>query len=181
MKDKLKRKEKRVGRLVDIICCYVSHNLVDATQLVPLMKGIYTALEDMVFKDKVEEKKTSAFQSPAADKRTEPMAAEPVEPAAAEPKQWGQVVAGKLIPAVPIEESITPDQNYIICLEDGKKFKMMKRHLKSSYGMTPNDYRKRWGLPQDYPMVSPGYRALRREVAKRIGLGSPENWGGGVR
>jgi predicted transcriptional regulator len=72
-------------------------------------------------------------------------------------------------PAVPINRSVHDD--YIICLEDGKKLKMLKRYLRSTYGMTPDDYRKRWGLPADYPMVAPSYAARRSEFAKRIGLG----------
>ncbi len=73
-------------------------------------------------------------------------------------------------PAVPIRKSITPD--YIICLEDGKKLKMLKRHLKTSYNMTPEEYRERWGLPPDYPMVAPNYAKQRRALAKKIGLGT---------
>lgn len=72
-------------------------------------------------------------------------------------------------PAVPIKKSITPE--YLICLEDGKKLKMLKRHLKSQYDMTPDEYRERWGLGADYPMVAPNYADQRRELAKQIGLG----------
>ncbi len=72
-------------------------------------------------------------------------------------------------PAVPIKQSVKPD--YIICLEDGKKQKMIKRHLKTAHGMTPDDYRKRWGLPGDYPPVSPNYAKQRSALAKKIGLG----------
>ena len=75
----------------------------------------------------------------------------------------------ELKPAVPIKKSVTPD--HIICLEDGKKLKMLKRHLKTSYNMTPEDYRERWGLASDYPMVAPNYAAKRQELAKKIGLG----------
>ncbi|WP_018631649.1 MucR family transcriptional regulator [Neomegalonema perideroedes] len=75
----------------------------------------------------------------------------------------------ELKPAVPVKKSVTPD--YIICLEDGKKLKMLKRHLKTAYNMTPDDYRARWGLPADYPMVAPNYALKRQELAKRIGLG----------
>ncbi|MGE4371949.1 MAG: MucR family transcriptional regulator [Xanthobacter sp.] len=75
----------------------------------------------------------------------------------------------ELKPAVPIKKSVTPD--YIICLEDGKKFKSLKRHLRTSYGMTPEDYREKWGLPKDYPMVAPAYAAARSELAKNMGLG----------
>lgn len=73
-------------------------------------------------------------------------------------------------PAVPIKRSITPD--YLICLEDGKKLKMLKRHLRSAYGMSPDDYRERWGLPADYPMVAPSYAERRSKLAKDIGLGT---------
>ena len=72
-------------------------------------------------------------------------------------------------PVVPISKSVTPD--YIICLEDGKRLKMLKRHLKSVYNLTPEDYRNRWDLPADYPMVSPNYAKQRSMLAKEIGLG----------
>jgi predicted transcriptional regulator len=73
-------------------------------------------------------------------------------------------------PAVPVKKSVTPD--YIICLEDGRKLKMLKRHLKTAYNMTPEDYRTRWGLPADYPMVAPNYARQRSTLAKKIGLGT---------
>jgi predicted transcriptional regulator len=73
-------------------------------------------------------------------------------------------------PAVPIKKSVTPD--YIICLEDGKKLKMLKRHLKTAYDMTPEEYRDRWQLPPDYPMVAPNYAKQRSKLAKQIGLGT---------
>jgi len=73
-------------------------------------------------------------------------------------------------PAVPIKKSVTPD--HIICLEDGRKLKMLKRHLKTAYNMTPEEYRERWGLPPDYPMVAPNYAVQRSELAKQIGLGT---------
>jgi len=72
-------------------------------------------------------------------------------------------------PAVSIKKSVTPD--FIICLEDGKKLKMLKRHLKSAYNLTPEMYRERWGLPSDYPMVAPNYAEKRSKLAKNIGLG----------
>jgi predicted transcriptional regulator len=72
-------------------------------------------------------------------------------------------------PAVSIKRSVTPE--YIVCLEDGKKLKMLKRHLRTTYNMTPDDYRAKWGLPPDYPMVAPNYAAQRSEFAKKIGLG----------
>jgi predicted transcriptional regulator len=82
--------------------------------------------------------------------------AEPVE---TEPKE----------PAVPIKRSITPD--YLICLEDGRKFKSLKRHLRTKYNMSPEDYRAKWGLPRDYPMVAPSYAKARSDLAKQMGLG----------
>jgi len=74
-----------------------------------------------------------------------------------------------LEPAVPIKNSVKPD--YIVCLEDGKKFKSLKRHLRSSFDMTPEEYRLKWGLKHDYPMVAPSYSATRSELAKSMGLG----------
>ncbi len=75
----------------------------------------------------------------------------------------------KLKPAVPIRRSVQPD--YIVCLEDGKKFKALKRHLRNSFDMSPEEYRAKWGLPADYPMVAPNYAKVRSELAKKIGLG----------
>ena len=72
-------------------------------------------------------------------------------------------------PAISVKRSVTPD--YIICLEDGKKFKSLKRHLRTQYGMTPEPYREKWGLPADYPMVAPNYAKARSELAKEMGLG----------
>ena len=78
---------------------------------------------------------------------------------------WG----GAQKPAVPTRRSVTP--NYIVCLEDGKKLKMLKRHLRTAYGMTPAEYRVKWNLAADYPMVAPNYSKQRSEFAKKIGLG----------
>lgn len=83
----------------------------------------------------------------------------PREPEAAQP----------LKPAVPIRRSVTPD--FIVCLEDGKKFKSLKRHLRTRYGLTPEQYREKWGLPDDYPMVAPNYARARSDLAKEMGLG----------
>jgi predicted transcriptional regulator len=81
-----------------------------------------------------------------------------------------QVIPDKQVPAVPIKKSVFPD--HIICLEDGKKLKMLKRHLKTSYNMTPDQYREKWQLPPDYPMVAPNYAKHRSSLAKKIGLGT---------
>ncbi len=82
-----------------------------------------------------------------------------VEPVEAAPKE----------PAVPVKRSITPD--YLICLEDGRKFKSLKRHLRTKYNMSPEDYRSKWGLAKDYPMVAPNYAKARSDLAKQMGLG----------
>ncbi len=76
-------------------------------------------------------------------------------------------------PAIPVEESITPD--FIFCLEDGKKFRMLKKHLRSCYDMSPEEYRSKWGLKADYPMVAPNYAVKRQELAKLSGLGKKRN------
>lgn len=87
----------------------------------------------------------------------------------------GEAPAGeqKPVPAVPIEESIKDD--YIICLEDGRKMKTMKRYLRIHYNMTPEEYRQKWGLPDDYPMVCPAFSRERRAIAKGMGLGTRKN------
>lgn len=91
----------------------------------------------------------------------------------------------KLTPAVPIRKSVTPD--YIVSLEDGKRFKSLKRHLSTHYHMTPDEYRQKWGLPADYPMVAPNYALARSELAKQTGLGqrrrkaAPKKSAGNVR
>lgn len=88
-----------------------------------------------------------------------------VKASVAKTQQQGE----ELKPAVPIKKSIAPD--YIVCLEDGKKFKSLKRHLRAHYNMTPEEYREKWGLPHDYPMVAPNYAAARSALAKKMGLG----------
>ena len=82
----------------------------------------------------------------------------------------------ELKPAVSVRASVKPD--HIVCLEDGKKLKMLRRHLMTHYGMTPDDYRAKWGLPKDYPMVAPAYAETRRALAKQIGLGTKGRGGG---
>jgi predicted transcriptional regulator len=87
------------------------------------------------------------------------------------------VEAEPLKPAVPVKRSITPD--YIVCLEDGKKFKSLKRHLRTHYDLTPEQYREKWGLPADYPMVAPNYAEARSQLAKKMGLGQQRRKRGG--
>lgn len=85
-------------------------------------------------------------------------------------QEQAPVVEEKLVPAVPIKKSITPD--FLVCLEDGKKFKSLKRHLRTAYDLSPDQYRARWGLPPDYPMVAPAYAEARSNLAKKMGLGN---------
>jgi predicted transcriptional regulator len=87
--------------------------------------------------------------------------------------------ADALRPAVAIRKSVMPD--HIVCLEDGRKLKMLKRHLRTTYGLTPDEYRAKWGLPADYPMVAPNYAAQRSAFAKKIGLGRKPSGGRGRR
>jgi len=82
-------------------------------------------------------------------------------------------VADSARPAVSVKKSVTPD--YIVCLEDGKKFKSLKRHLRAQYNMTPEQYREKWNLPPDYPMVAPNYAVARSRLAKQMGLGQQRN------
>ena len=77
------------------------------------------------------------------------------------------------MPAVSVRKSITPD--YLVCLEDGKRFKSLKRHLRSKYNLSPEEYREKWGLPSDYPMVAPNYAKQRSELAKKMGLGQSKS------
>ena len=81
----------------------------------------------------------------------------------------GDMPSEPLKPAISVKRSITPD--YLVCLEDGKKFKSLKRHLRTQYNMTPEQYRDKWALPPDYPMVAPNYAAARSQLAKKMGLG----------
>lgn len=85
-------------------------------------------------------------------------------------KEQAPAVEEKLVPAVPIKKSISPD--FLICLEDGKKFKSLKRHLRTAYDLSPDQYRAKWGLPPDYPMVAPAYAEARSTLAKKMGLGN---------
>ncbi|HWB47429.1 MAG TPA: MucR family transcriptional regulator [Hyphomicrobiaceae bacterium] len=82
----------------------------------------------------------------------------------------GPMEREELRPAVTVKKSVTPD--YIVCLEDGKKFKSLKRHLRTHYNLSPEEYREKWGLPHDYPMVAPNYAAARSQLAKQMGLGT---------
>jgi predicted transcriptional regulator len=117
-----------------IVCAYVSHNPVPATEVSELIGSVHRSI-------------VAQGQSKAPEQQLEP--------------------------AVPIRKSVTPD--YIISLEDGRKFRTLSRHLMARYGMTPEQYRRKWGLPDDYPMVAPSYAVERSKIAKSMGLGRPES------
>lgn len=94
------------------------------------------------------------------------------EPIGASSSNVGRVIDRKqtqFVPAVPIEESVQDD--YLVCLEDGLRFKMLKRHLKEAYGMSPDEYRNKWGLPYDYPMAAPSYSRAKSSIARKLKLG----------
>ncbi|MCO6385628.1 MucR family transcriptional regulator [Aliihoeflea sp. 40Bstr573] len=125
------------GRLLElttqIVCAYVSHNPVPASEVSGLIGSVHRSI-------------AAQGQSTAPERTQEP--------------------------AVPVRKSVTPD--YIISLEDGRKFRTLSRHLMAKYGMTPEQYRRKWGLPDDYPMVAPNYAVERSKIAKSMGLGRPE-------
>jgi predicted transcriptional regulator len=129
--------------VADIVSSHVSSHAVSREGLAQAIKSVYTTLSSL-----------------AAETRGASGSADPLEFNVRVPKRE---------PAVPIEKSVFPD--YIICLEDGKKLKMLKRHLQASYNMTPQDYRARWGLPNNYPMTAPNYAERRSVLAKASGLG----------
>tara|TARA_R110000787_G_scaffold1497_12_gene6413 strand:+ start:43901 stop:44275 length:375 start_codon:yes stop_codon:yes gene_type:complete len=115
----------------DITAAYVSNNQLENSELVEIIKSVYTSLSSLDSKQVVEE--------------------------------------SDLKPAVPVKRSVQND--YLVCLEDGKQLKMLKRYLRSNYDMTPDDYRAKWNLPPDYPMVAPAYAKRRSQFAKEFGLG----------
>jgi predicted transcriptional regulator len=130
----------------DIVIAYVGQRSVEPNELADLVRQVRAALGDETL---------APAAATAADPDTQAVRAKPV--------------AAPLSPAVPIEESITED--YLVSLEDGQRYRSLRRHLMAKYGITPEQYRAKWGLPADYPMVAPSYARDRSEVAKRIGLG----------
>ncbi len=124
-------KEEILRMTAEIASAYVSNNEIGKTELVDVIKSVYSSLANL-------------------DTRPDPD-------------------FGPLKPAVPLKKSIQND--YIVCLEDGKKLKMLKRYLRSNYDMTPEEYRAKWNLPPDYPMVAPSYAKRRSDFAKEFGLG----------
>lgn len=144
----------------EIVVAHVSRNTLDSESLLDLIRNVYTTL--------------SATQGAMDDGESNlPIDGAdgliPAEGSGAE--HDGRVVdAAPPAPAVPIEDSVTPD--YIVCLEDGRRFKTMKRWLRATYGLSPEQYKERWGLPADYPLTAPNYTKAKSADAKRQGLGS---------
>ena len=136
----------------DIIVAYLGQRSVEPERLAGLVRDVQAAL-----KGDSDETQYTGRKEVATSTSAEVEVASPTE------RQVAQQ------PAVPIETSVM--QNYILSLEDGRPYRSLKRHLRIRYGLTPDEYRKKWGLPHDYPMVAPSYAQERSEVAKRIGLG----------
>lgn len=130
---------------VDIVCAYVSNNKIESSDLPELIGRVVGTLQG------ARSGSSRSQEGRPAASRAKP---EPGE---------------SLTPVVPVGKSVFPD--YIICLEDGRKLKMLKRHLKAAYDMTPDDYRRRWSLPSDYPMTAPNYAQKRSRLARESGLG----------
>ena len=157
----------------DIVAAYLGNNTIGAAQLPELIEAVHKSLRS------ISDAPVAAEEAPAPDASVEgkrgpgrPRKADPQGTAAPEAvpaktsRRPGRPAGD---PAVPVAASITPD--YIVCLEDGKRLKMLKRYLNTNYGMTPAAYRQKWGLPPDYPMVAENYSKRRSEAAKRFGLG----------
>ncbi|MET0169980.1 MAG: MucR family transcriptional regulator [Aliihoeflea sp.] len=125
--------ERLLELTTQIVCAYVSHNPVPASEVASLIGSVHQSISS----------------------RIGTVAAEPTQE-----------------PAVPVKKSVTPD--YIISLEDGRKFRTLSRHLMARYGLSPEQYRRKWGLPDDYPMVAPNYAVERSKIAKSMGLGRPD-------
>lgn len=144
----------------EIIVAHVSHNAVDSESLPALIRNVHLSL--------IEARSAAIQRDPAAVAEPAPNARE--SGGTHENPATVATVSPDPVPAVPVSESVTPD--HIICLEDGRPFKMMKRWLRATYGMTPEQYRARWNLPADYPMVAPNYARSKSVYAKAQGLGT---------
>ena len=158
-------KEKLIDATTQLVSSYLARNDIKAEQLPQLVEQVARSIVKIV--EGVSARKGGAgwenFAETAASEANRSYGA------GEEPSPIHYEGRSAQDPAVPIEESVTDD--YIVCLEDGKKLKMLKRHLKSFYGMSPDDYRRKWGLPKNYPMVCRNYTNLRSRLAKEGGLG----------
>jgi len=157
----------------DIVAAYLGNNTIGAAQLPELIEAVHKSLSA------ISGAPAAAQAAPSPDASTDvkrrPGRPRKAETEGREAQDLGPAKTARRAgrpagdPAVAIAESVTPD--YIVCLEDGKQLKMLKRYLNTNYGMTPADYRQKWGLPSDYPMVAENYSKRRSEAAKRFGLG----------
>lgn len=169
----------RLKAVTDIITAHLAITKVKTSELSELVTNIYTAIcgTDRIHADKYlsgsQALSKGSFQSPEGKPGSSDALLTRISKELASQKKSFSDQQTKLpekpTPAVPVRESVFPD--YIICLEDGKKLKTLKKHLTSAYGMSLNDYKKKWGLPAEYPTVAPNYSAKRKEVARSIGLG----------
>lgn len=150
---------QKVEQTVTIISAYVSHNTVSTEALPDLIRSVYATLDTL----------SLSQPAPKAPEKAVTPAVGPVSDVISEPPVPEKIVSQDRTPAVPIKRSVFPD--YIVCLEDGKKTKMLKSYLQRHFNLTPEEYRARWGLPPEYPMVAPNYSAQRAAIAKRNSLG----------
>ncbi len=133
--------------VASIVTTYVGSHPVDPGTVPELIVAVHEALSRLL---------------PAA-------AASPAIPASATPASSNLPGQARPVPAVAVDRSVTPD--YLVCLEDGKQFKTLKRHLREAFGLSPDEYRRKWGLPADYPMTAPNYAKRRSQISKAAGLG----------
>ncbi len=153
----------------EVVTAYLGSNQLAARDLPGLIQDVFNTLSGLggSAEHDVEADSDTGNEAVAAiEVAPEPEAEEEPQPAV---ESVTAAESDQLTPAVPIESSVTDDVIY--CLESGRGFKTLKRHLSSKYGMTPDEYRRKWGLPEDYPMVAPNYSKRRSETAKKIGLG----------
>jgi predicted transcriptional regulator len=155
----------------DLVSAFLSNHSVSGSDL-PVLVEHLPALIKRIHRALVE---VRAAHQPPIEEPFSPSEPASVTPGAAADSHATGFDISTLQPAVPIENSITPD--YIVCLENGGRYRSLRPHLRSAYGMTPEAYRRRWGLPHDYPMVAPNYSKERSSVAIRSGLGRlPAGW-----
>lgn len=174
-------RETCLNSAIDLVSAYVSNNSLDSSKLVDLLKDVNSfikgevlgstaapqgAVAEVVSQREPAPEKAPPAPAPRAKAAT---TASTVQEAAPDPEPKSESI--NLRPAVPVKESVPQHGEYIICLEDGKQLKTLKRHLAAKFNMTPEDYRKRWDLPPDYPMVARAYSESRSGLAKRTGFG----------
>lgn len=135
--------------VASIVATYVRSHPVDSRDIPEVIKAIHGALRRVEASDAAEA--PARASAPAASLRVH------------------RPPPARVVPAVPIDQSVTPD--FIVCLENGKRFKTLKRHLREAFAMSPDEYRAKWRLPHDYPMVAPNYARRRSQISKAVGLG----------